>query len=186
MKVIATDQSAVSDVCRCSREDEAIQSLPDPVSSMTLGRHRTKTTVMLLVVSFAWLVLTIPFALCGFIFAVGDIDVEQAALLMPFKAVAFLLMYTNHAVNFYLYCLTGSKFRRELIDTGTGCRRTVVGSCFRRSATSMNDTLTITPTNGVNSCRSSLPRLGQRDSRSSSLEMTVLSHRVYRLDGQRR
>jgi len=30
------------------------------------------------------------------------------------KIICFLLMYTNHAVNFYLYCLTGRRFRKEL------------------------------------------------------------------------
>jgi len=60
---------------------------------------------MLLTVSFAWLVLTMPFAASGFVFAVGDVDVQLTELLMPYKAVAFLLMYTNHAVNFYLYCI---------------------------------------------------------------------------------
>ena len=30
------------------------------------------------------------------------------------KTVCFLLMYLNHAINFYLYCLTGKRFRREL------------------------------------------------------------------------
>jgi len=26
----------------------------------------------------------------------------------------FLLMHVNHAINFYLYCITGSLFRQEL------------------------------------------------------------------------
>jgi len=30
------------------------------------------------------------------------------------KTICFLLMYVNHAINFYLYCLTGKRFRREL------------------------------------------------------------------------
>ena len=30
------------------------------------------------------------------------------------KTICFLLMYVNHAVNFYLYCLTGKRFRKEL------------------------------------------------------------------------
>jgi len=89
------------------------------------GKGQAKVTTMLLVVSFAWLVLTTPFAVCGFIFAVGDVNRELAGLLMPFKAVAFLLMYTNHAVNFYLYCITGRKFRRELLDALAACRCSV-------------------------------------------------------------
>jgi len=30
------------------------------------------------------------------------------------KTVCFLLVYVNHAINFYLYCLTGKRFRQEL------------------------------------------------------------------------
>jgi len=30
------------------------------------------------------------------------------------KTICFLLMYINHAVNFYLYCLSGRRFRKEL------------------------------------------------------------------------
>ena len=30
------------------------------------------------------------------------------------KTICFLLMYVNHAINFYLYCLTGKRFRKEL------------------------------------------------------------------------
>jgi len=30
------------------------------------------------------------------------------------KTICFLLMYLNHAINFYLYCLTGKRFRKEL------------------------------------------------------------------------
>ena len=30
------------------------------------------------------------------------------------KTVCFLLVYVNHAINFYLYCLTGKRFRKEL------------------------------------------------------------------------
>jgi len=103
---------------------------------------------MLLVVSFAWLVLTTPFAVCGFLFAVGDVNMELASILMPLKAVAFLLMYTNHAVNFYLYCITGRKFRRELIDTVAACRHAVSGrgchhwSPHRSSLTTGNGGLT--------------------------------------------
>jgi len=30
------------------------------------------------------------------------------------KTICFLMMYVNHAINFYLYCLTGKRFRKEL------------------------------------------------------------------------
>jgi len=36
------------------------------------------------------------------------------SLYLLIKIICFLLMYVNHAINFYLYCLTGKRFRREL------------------------------------------------------------------------
>jgi len=40
------------------------------------------------------------------------------------KTVCFLLMYLNHAINFYLYCLTGKRFRKELAAMlNSGCVR---------------------------------------------------------------
>lgn len=70
---------------------------------------------MLLFVSFAWLVLSAPFALhslaANFI---SDDDERFADRNLLAKIICFLLVYTNHAINFYLYCLTGSRFRQEL------------------------------------------------------------------------
>ena len=40
-------------------------------------------------------------------------DIDPSHFLLV-KTVCFLLMYVNHAVNFYLYCLTGKRFRKEL------------------------------------------------------------------------
>ena len=129
---------------------EAIQSVPDGRSSQSKGQAKAaasttegrtakvmtamtkgqaKVTSMLLVVSFAWLVLTTPFAAVGFIVSVGDVDAALVEVLMPLKAAAFLLMYTNHAVNFYLYCLTGCRFRQELGDMLADWKRAVVGRC---------------------------------------------------------
>ena len=98
-------------------------------TKVTTVKSLTKVTTMLLVVSFAWLVLTTPFAVYGLVVAVADIDADLIAVLMPLKAVSFLLLYKNHAVNFYLYCLTGCRFRQELVDMLAGWKRTVVGRC---------------------------------------------------------
>lgn len=76
----------------------------------TVSRMRqTRLTLMLLAVSFVWLVLTGPFTLYA-------LFVESTRLRydMLTKTVCFLLMYANHASNFYLYCVTGQRFRNEL------------------------------------------------------------------------
>ena len=73
-------------------------------SSTDASHHRIIN--MLLTVSFTWFFLTLPVSLLGFVPFLHDTLVA--------RSVCFLLMYTNHSINFYLYCLTGKKFRQEL------------------------------------------------------------------------
>jgi len=69
--------------------------------------RQRRLTRMLLFVSFAWLVLSAPFALHSL--AVGFDSEEQeprfADRNLLAKAVCFLLVYINHAINFYFYRL---------------------------------------------------------------------------------
>ena len=47
------------------------------------------------------------------------------------KIICFLLMYLNHAINFYLYCLTGKRFRKELaamLNCGQGPKLLICGT----------------------------------------------------------
>jgi len=41
-------------------------------------------------------------------------DLAFAAKLILVRTVCELLMYVNHSINFFLYCATGQKFRRQL------------------------------------------------------------------------
>ena len=78
----------------------------------------SRLTYMLLAVSLTWLVLSTPFALHmlvgGALLDVND-DLSRARYRL-IRTVCFQLMYANHAVNFFLYCVTGRKFRHELRD----------------------------------------------------------------------
>lgn len=73
---------------------------------------QAKVTYMLVVVSIAWLLLTLPKSIHTMVFELDDSRSSWNATV--FRGVSFLLMYTNHAINFYLYCITGRKFRRQL------------------------------------------------------------------------
>ena len=76
-----------------------------------VAQHRM--TVMLLVVSFTWLILSAPWTLRSLLEGKANTQEERAQLFLS-KTVCFLLMYMNHSINFILYCLTGNKFRSEL------------------------------------------------------------------------
>lgn len=83
-------------------------------ASAAFGRH-AKVTYMLLSVSFTYLLLTGPFTVFSLpIPRIADSSSHLVAKLMLVKAFVFIMMYCNHAVNFFLYCLTGRKFRCEL------------------------------------------------------------------------
>lgn len=77
------------------------------MTTPNIGQRRL--TRLLLIVSFAWLGLTAPFTLHALFF-----DTTPSARNLLVKSVCFLLMYLNHATNFYLYCITGQRFRGDL------------------------------------------------------------------------
>ena len=86
------------------------------------GQYRI--TVMLLGVSMTWLVLTAPFALYNFIYNAGESQngADEAQIFL-FKTICFTLLYINHGINFYLYCVSGKRFRKELNDIIRSVRR---------------------------------------------------------------
>ena len=75
-------------------------------------------TVMLLLVSFALIVFTLPLYLRVGIYSF--IDYRQSVLHYANYHLIFLFssmcMFANNATNFFLYCLGGSRFRQDAID----------------------------------------------------------------------
>jgi len=92
----------------------------------TLGRQ-ARVTYMLLSVSVTYLLLTAPFTL-NLLVAPRFTDRQVRARYQLVKAFFFLFMYANHAVNFYLYCLTGKKFRHELCEMFCSAKHSIVGA----------------------------------------------------------
>ena len=72
-----------------------------------------KLAVCLLVISFTWIVTTMPRPLYPFFMEKPRTVSEQAETVF-IRTLCFLLMYVNHAVNFFIYGLTGQRFRMEL------------------------------------------------------------------------
>lgn len=74
-----------------------------------------KLTIMLLAVSFAFVLTTLPMNLLQIVSAfLGPVAHKRFAQMTLFRTIAELLMYVNHSINFFLYCATGRKFRRHV------------------------------------------------------------------------
>lgn len=88
----------------------------DLLHKHTVGSR--KFTVMLLLISMCFLVTTLPNNIALIVTALwnnhGESD-ENIVIFTLIKTVTELLMYTNHAVNFFLYCASGEKFRKQLL-----------------------------------------------------------------------
>jgi len=81
------------------------------------GESSTRLTVMLLCISFTFLAMTLPVNIV--LIATGfwnksEFDVARAAKFKLVRTITELLMYANHSSNFFLYCATGQKFRRQI------------------------------------------------------------------------
>ncbi len=75
--------------------------------------------LMLLTISFAYLILTSPFymkiAISHFSDFAEETNPETLEDIITFNTVTFSLYILNFAINFYLYVISGSKFRKDLV-----------------------------------------------------------------------
>ena len=82
--------------------------------------------IMLLTVSFAFLILTLPLSVRSVVYALGffaaDSNVEHAQTALV-VAITSRLMLVNGAINFWLYSIAGQKFRQDLKDTLFQCKK---------------------------------------------------------------
>ena len=74
--------------------------------NQALSKSAVKGSVMLLTVSFAFIILTGPISIAYTIMDDPPIMVY---------GVTVILQYLNHSINGVLYCITGSRFRHELM-----------------------------------------------------------------------
>ena len=91
-------------------------------------RHFRQTTFMCLAVSVAFFVCVTP----NFALLIGRPYWEEAvadrSVLNVTDAVNNLLLYLNHSINFFLYCLAGRVFRKEFVAMFTRSSRRVDSS----------------------------------------------------------
>ena len=89
--------------------------------NQALSKSAVRGSVMLLTVSFSFIILTAPINIAF------SITKDPPRL---FYGVAVILQYLNHSINGVLYCITGSRFRQELMDLFKCCskKRPVISS----------------------------------------------------------
>ena len=88
------------------------ETIPRVASSNDSIRNISSITIMLLVLSFVFLITTLPLTIYFLIYNAYDITTGEIDLI---KICLNALVYTNNSINFLLYCVTGRKFRKTLI-----------------------------------------------------------------------
>ena len=81
-------------------------------------KKATSITVTLITVSIAFLLFTFPLSFCLTLIFIGWLNGSLSSLYSSrafyyTQVIGRQCWYTNSCINFYVYCLTGSKFRRE-------------------------------------------------------------------------
>ncbi|KAK2190140.1 hypothetical protein NP493_86g03015 [Ridgeia piscesae] len=100
---------------------------------------------MLLSVTFAFIILTGPIAVTLILEKswVPPKEAHGSAIWRLWRTVVSNLMYTNHAINFLLYSVSGRKFRREFCRI-VPCIK-CCGGAGGESDTSRNVAIMVTP-----------------------------------------
>ena len=86
--------------------------------SVSMSDRRThKTTLMLLTISFAYIVFMLPLFVVSAVVHSKQGTIEGALLyfkLKPFTELFSVFSYLNYGINFFIYILCGTSFRVEL------------------------------------------------------------------------
>ena len=90
------------------------QSTMSRTTSVENTREIARVTYMLLIVSFSWLFLSFPFTLYSIIPRSRDESSYTRAVFHLATVVCYIFLWMNHSINFFLYCLSGKKFRSEI------------------------------------------------------------------------
>jgi len=95
------------------RSTPPIVSTLSPPNNFRRHGHQQRLTMTLLTLSTLWLVLSLPYSIIDSNVNIL-LDIRIPGIV---RVICFMMMYLNHSVNFYVYCLLGQKFRTELKRT---------------------------------------------------------------------
>ncbi|XP_046346287.2 QRFP-like peptide receptor [Haliotis rufescens] len=102
---------------RYSEQRQHMLSQCDP-AQMEARRQERQVTIMLVTLSVVFLILTIPRCVCVILYnqlCSDDKDFMCNARRGLFNAITTQIADTNHAINFYLYFLSGRRFRKQFL-----------------------------------------------------------------------
>jgi hypothetical protein len=92
-----------------------IESTPPTVQRKNLERYR-QLTVLLIIVTFAFVFLTLP-ACIYFVFFRHNLESKTERTYRYMIQISLnSVQFTSHAINFFLYCFSGKSFLNELHD----------------------------------------------------------------------
>ena len=113
-------------------------------SSSGRGGKFSSLTAMLLVLNTVFLITTLPISVynIGYNHWVYTSNHQTIASLELWWAIVNMLMYTNNSVNFLLYCLSGSRFRKEAKKLFCGCFKKEMNAPVIFATVTKSDVLT--------------------------------------------
>ena len=110
-------------------------------TSQALSKSATRGTAMLLITSFAFIILTLPLLVANVVWPnTGPILIYKSLMVIP---------YLNHGINGILYCIVGSRFRNELKNLFSCGKRNTRLYLSSRKSSAVNSTTSVkesTPT----------------------------------------
>lgn len=109
-------------------------------------KQASSTTVTVMVISLTFVAFNLPLFVHISIYSAQNLDArdqldaEYSGADYFFQSFVMMLLFCNFAVNFYLYCLTGSRFRNEflMLFSGSACKN-VTTTCETGSADQRQD-----------------------------------------------
>lgn len=115
------------------------------VPSVTVNSHRSPSsghgkqssmTTMLFTLNVVFLLCTSPVSIynVGYSYWMSGASEQTVANLDLWWAIVNMFQYTNNSLNFLLYCLSGTKFRKEVIKIFCRTLSSVEDSCVKRSS----------------------------------------------------
>ncbi len=109
--IVISNGVIISVVCKSIRMRKKTASAMEGETD----RKAMQMIPMLVTTSLAFFILALPLQVVTILYPSNPNDLEGAALARLLWAVGLLTNYMNNGVNFYLYCVSGSLFRKQLI-----------------------------------------------------------------------